>query len=65
MPIDHANLQVRRAQVIFTFEDVDPASQNPVMQRHGYPPSYDDRHSIFPKTLSVATRLCSAKRIPR
>jgi hypothetical protein len=35
MTIDHAHLQMRRAQVIFTFEDVNPASQNPVMQRHG------------------------------
>jgi hypothetical protein len=31
MTIDHSNLQMRRAEVVFTLEDIDPSSQNSII----------------------------------
>jgi hypothetical protein len=37
MTIDYPNLQVRRAQIIFTLEDIDTTSQHSVIQ-HDFSP---------------------------
>ena len=38
MSIDYANLQVRRALIIFTLEDIDTTSSHSVMQHDFSPP---------------------------